>query len=259
MARRKKPSEDESTNENQQQGSDDSFGLPEIEYEPIRRDEPTSSAAEEPTQFQQSEPEPSYEEQPSSVYDREEIRQEESQEESNYTYSSYHREEESSIWPKVLGILFVIIIALGITWYFVIYQPKEKERIAAEETANAARAAELRAKQEEENRIRLQREAAERRRLDSLAAIPKEGSIEVLNERTGRYYVVISSALDRDLLMDYANKLKDDGVSSKIIPPFGKHKVSRIAISEGDSFDDAQAKANALKADYGDGVWVLKY
>lgn len=254
MARRKKQNEEDATNENKDNQSDDSFGLPEIEYEPIRRDEPSETTSETSSSYREPEPEPQAE---STYSSYEERKQEEQGTEESYRYTPYH--EEPSIWPKVLGILFVIVIALGATWYFVIYQPKVKERIAAEQAAAAARESARKAKEEEENRIRLERQAAEQRRLDSLAAIPKEGTIETLSDRTGRYYVVISSALDRDLLMDYAKKLSDQGVSSKIIPPFGKHKVSRIAISEGDSFDAAQAKANELKAQYGDAVWVLKY
>jgi hypothetical protein len=71
--------------------------------------------------------------------------------------------------------------------------------------------------------------------------------------------VVVASAVDVDLLTDYAKKLSEKGVSSKIIPPYGKYKVYRITIDSGDSFAMAQAKADGLKAEYGDAVWVLKY
>jgi len=256
MARRKKQDPEDTSNENKGNESDDSFGLPEIEYEPIRREEPSEPVSDTSSSYSEPAPEPQQEESAYSSYE-ERNQEEQTSNDSSYQYTPEY--EEPSIWPKLLGILLVIVLALGATWYFVVYQPKEKERIAAEQAAAAERESARKAKEEEDNRIRLERQAAEQRRLDSLAAIPKEGTIETLSERTGRYYVVISSALDRDLLMDYAKKLSDQGVSSKIIPPFGKHKVSRITISEGDSFDAAQAKANELKAQYGDGVWVLKY
>lgn len=253
MARRKKQSEEDANNENKANESDDSFGLPEIEYEPIRKDEEVENSSSET----QETPEP--EQQEEQVYSNYESSQQEEQpaEESTYRYSAY--QEESSIWPKVLGILLVIVLALGATWYFVIYQPKEKERIAKEQEAEALRQKALQEQQEKQRLADLERQAAEQRRLDSLAAIPKEGTIETLTDRTGRYYVVVASALDQDLLMDYAKDLSDKGVSSKIIPPFGRHKVSRISIAEGDSFDAAQTIANGLKAEYGDAVWVLKY
>lgn len=250
MAKRDDQNEDDQKDENLNSDSDDSFGLPEIEYQPIqKKEEPVEEPTEEPAEVESSyEPQPYKEEnQPN-------------EEESTYHYRPYE-EEESSIWPKVIGILVVILVALAATWYLVIYQPRqkaeaEKARIEAEQ-----RAAAQKAKEEEENRLRLQRQAAEKRRLDSLEAIknPPAGTIETLSARTGRYYVVIASAIDSDLLMDYAKKLGAKGVSSKIIPPYGKHKVSRITIAEGDSFVDAQAKADALKAEYGDALWVLKY
>ncbi|MBX2966668.1 MAG: SPOR domain-containing protein [Cyclobacteriaceae bacterium] len=258
MARRKKQNEEDAVNENLQNESDDSFGLPEIEYEPIRNDEEVENSTSESTE-ETPEPEPQ-EEQPYAGYESAEQEEEQPVEESTYSYSSY-REEASPVWPKVLGILLVIVLALGATWYFVIYQPKEKERIENERLAEAQRLKALKDKQEQEKLAEQARlaAAAEQRRLDSLAAAPKEGAIETLTDRTGRYYVVVASALDQDLLMDYAKKLSSEGVSSKIIPPFGKHKVSRISIAEGDSFDAAQTTANGLKAEYGDAVWVLKY
>jgi hypothetical protein len=253
MAKRDDQNEDEQKNENLNSDSDDSFGLPEIEYQPIQKKE---EPVEEPAETESAYESQSYDE-PSSSYEEEVAPVEE---EPTYRYKPYE-EEESSIWPKIIGILAVLVVALGATWYFVIYQPKqkaeaEKTRIEAEQ-----RAAAKKAQEEEENRLRLEREAAEKRRLDSLEAIktPPVGNIETLSGRTGRYYVVIASAIDKDLLMDYAKKLSAGGVSSKIIPPYGKHLVSRITIAEGDSFADAQAKADALKAEYGDAVWVLRY
>ena len=71
--------------------------------------------------------------------------------------------------------------------------------------------------------------------------------------------MVISSDIDDDLIMDYAKKLSKKGVSSKIIPPHGKVKFFRLAISEADSYSDAQGKADGLKGDYSDGAWVVKY
>ena len=65
--------------------------------------------------------------------------------------------------------------------------------------------------------------------------------------------------IDDDLLMDYAKKLSAKGVSTKIIPPFGDNKFYRLAIADQDSFALAQSNADAAKADYGAGVWVIKY
>ncbi|NBP68850.1 MAG: hypothetical protein EBU52_08900, partial [Cytophagia bacterium] len=114
----------------------------------------------------------------------------------------------------------------------------------------------------EQERLAQERLEEERRRAQAEAeanAKPKEGSIETLSERTKRYYVVVSSSIDGDLVMDYAKKLSANGVNCKIIPPYGKVKFSRLTIAEGDTYASAQTLADGLKAQYGDGLWVIKY
>ena len=70
---------------------------------------------------------------------------------------------------------------------------------------------------------------------------------------------MVASAVDGDLVMDYAKKLSAKGVSSKIIPPFGKWKFNRISVGDHDSFAAAQSAADAIKPDYGNTVWVIRY
>jgi hypothetical protein len=250
MARRKKTDENQPDSETKA-SSDDTFGLPEINYEPIRRGEPASEP--EPTTEPTPEPIAQYDEAPSA--------EPSDSGEPTSTESEYHYkpvQEPAPQWPKVLAIVLVVVVALGAAYYFLIYQPQQEEK-ARQATIKAQQDKERKAREEEENRARLEREAAERRRLDSLAAIPKTGTIETLEQRTGKYYVVIASAVDVDLLTDYAKKLSEKGVSSKIIPPYGKYKVYRITIDSGDSFAMAQVKADGLKAEYGEALWVLKY
>ena len=75
------------------------------------------------------------------------------------------------------------------------------------------------------------------------------------------YHVVVASAIDDDLLMDYANKLIKQGKNVKIIPPGGKNgKFYRLAVESKETYDDAQASADGMKGgDYGDQLWVMRY
>lgn len=248
MAKRKKPNEDQSDNSENINESDDNFGLPEIEYEPLNREETTidNAAAEEErretVEEQSPEPEPYQAEIP---------------EEKGHEYV-FDEEERPSSAPKIIVGIIVLLVVVAGAWYFAAYLPKKKEleerarqeeqaRIDAARKIDAEKAAEL-AKQERERRI-----------ADSLAnAVPKEGVIEALTGRTGQYYVVVSSDIDDDLIMDYAKKLSKKGVSSKIIPPHGKVKFFRLGVAEAGSYADAQAKADGMKGDYGD-AWVVKY
>ncbi len=255
MARKKKLTEEEiEIANNTANESDDTFGLPEIEYEPLKRDEPVveETVLEEPVVV---------EEETTSYYQQEESTVVEEEEQEQYV-PHYMQEEEASKTPMILGILALVVLAAVAVWFFAFYQPKiklEEERARQEAQVQSDKAKRL----AEEQRVADQDRAnAATRVADSLAAIttPSTGTIEKLSGRSGRYYVVVASAIDDDLIMDYANDLSKKGVSSKIIPPFGKTKFFRIAIDEADTYADAQTHADNKKGgDFGNDVWVVKY
>jgi len=261
MAKRKKTSNEELPEENQgaQSSSDENFGLPEIEYEPLDREVAETS---DETQSAQTEDEKiSNYEDTSSVSGEWRAESEQDSSDSDYTYTPPPPEP---IWPKLLGAILIIVIIGGAVWYFFSYAPAqkaaaEKARMEAEalNAAEAKRIAEAKRAADEKRRL----EEEERRRAEELLAnaTPAEGTIEVLNERTNRYYVVITSAIDGDLAMDYAKRLSKKGVSTKVIPPFGKSKFNRLAIADHATWAEAQANAESVKGEYGDAVWVIKY
>lgn len=253
MAKRKKPNEDQTDNSENINESDDNFGLPEIEYEPLKREETKSE--ETYTHTSSTEEKIDATEEPSSEsteYRPDPI------EERSHEYVFDDNEEKSSA-PKIIGIIVALIVVVGAVWYFMMYLPKKKEveeRARQEEMVRQEAARKI----EADRLAELQRQEREKRIADSLAnAVPKEGAIETLSGRTGLYYVVVSSDIDDDLIMDYAKKLSKKGINSKIIPPHGKVKFFRLAISEADTYADAQGKADGLKGEYTGGAWVVKY
>lgn len=167
------------------------------------------------------------------------------------------------MWPKVLGIVLLLLVLVGGgLWYFLKYKPArdEEARLAAARQA-AADAAFRRDRARADSLAAIERERI-RQINDSLARIPPKpasGTIDTLTGRTGRYYVIVASNIDDDLLMDYARRLSAEGVSSKLIPPHGRVKFYRLAIAEGDTYATAQQTADGMKADYGDGLWVTRY
>lgn len=254
MARRKKPTDDE-TNENlnkSNDSSDDTFGLPDIEYKPLDRVEETTTVVETTTVYSSNEPEPEKQNVVTGEYNQPVVTEE--QPSSEFAFE----EEPAPVWPWVVGILLIVLLAGGAAWYFAIYKPK------AEKDALAALTAE-REKHKQDSirdanaRFNEARLAAEKRKADSLNAIPKTGVFEALTERTGRYYVVVASAVDDDLLVDHAKKLGEKGVSTKLIPPFRKYKFYRLTIADADTFAGAQQIADSKKSEYTDALWVLKY
>jgi hypothetical protein len=146
-------------------------------------------------------------------------------------------------------------------WYFFSYKPKKDAEEKAQQELAMKQAAEKREQDRIAAELKEQQLAEERRVADSLAnaMTPKEGIVETLSERTGRYYVVVASAIDDDLLMDNAQKISKNGAHVRIIPPYRNVKFFRLTVEDGDTFADAQAKADNLKGEYGDGVWVIKY
>jgi len=211
--------------------------LPDIEYKPLEELD-SSKSKEEPTPVEQ------------------ETTQSYSKETASEPNPAYYEEEESS--SGVSGVIIALIIGVILVGGFLAYQymwlpKKEKARLALLEEKRKVKekvTADSLARVAEEERLKL--EAAAK-------AKPAEGTIETLADRTGHYYVVVSSSVDGDLAMDRAKKLSAEGKSSKIIPPFGKWKYYRLCIGDFDSFASAQSSADASKADYGDALWVMKY
>jgi hypothetical protein len=248
MARRKKPDEgqpSDNANENQNQNADDTFGLPEIDYKPLNREQAPEPAPESSSATSQNQ---TYKE-----MEREEVQQNEYSQNQN-TY--YDDDDNGSPWPKILGVLAILILVGGAVWYFGFERPA---KLKAEQAQKELEDAEAK-KREQDQLAEQTRLENERRVTDSLAAIsnPATGAIDTLTERTGRYYVIVASAIDGDLLVDYARKLTPKGVSPKLIPPYGNVKFFRLAVAEGDTYTATQATADALKAEYND-AWVIKY
>jgi hypothetical protein len=271
--------------------NDDTFGLPEVEYQPLKREEPEKTeepvSQDEPieppvereapevvvvNETQQDVPEP----EPAPAQDRSFEFKDSVHEDSNkedrfeqperyqdvhqpYTPTYNYKDDNAQVWPKVIVIFLVLaLIGIGI-WYFAIYRPNQ---LAKEEQDRK----ELLAIQEEARKKEADRQAAKQKEDEQKAAAalpppaPAVGTIETLSGRSGRYYVVIASSIDGDLIMDYAKKLSGNGVSTKIIPPFGKSSFHRLAVADGDTYQMTQARADELKGgDYGDKLWVVKY
>ena len=240
MAKRKKTNEDLPSENQETNDASDSFGLPDIEYKPLDKVEEVVVETEKPIVVQK--PQPSFketnmsnEEQPQVVFE----------------------EEEKSNSSLVIGLVIVVVIALaGYLVYKYVYVPRQlaqQEQLEKDAAAKRLAAAEEARIAKEEEAARLAAEEAAKN------VKPAIGTIETLSARTGRYYVVISSAVDDDLIMDRAKTISPKGVSTKIIPPFSKWKFFRLTIGDYDTYAIAQTNADAAKAEYGSGVWVIKY
>ncbi|HNP17671.1 MAG TPA: hypothetical protein PKL31_04480 [Fulvivirga sp.] len=226
--------------------ADDSFGLPDVDYQPLdeSEEEPDKSSDDFSSESEESV-------------------NEDAKVESTYIPGSYTPpQQESSNGGKIFALILVLLLVGAGIWYFGFYAPAQKiEKARIEKQKQEAETARIAAeKRAEEERLAQQAADREAERLAAEeAAKPKIGTVETITGRTGRYYVVIASVIDGDLAMDYANKLKKTGVSLQIIPPFGKSKFHRVAVDNLDSWAAAENRANEMKSEYGENVWVIKY
>jgi hypothetical protein len=221
---------------------DDSFGLPDLNYKPL-------------------EPKP---ETPPKTEKKPETTSGKTQSPGNPTRivpkaGGPLAEEEKSNTSIIVGILVPILILVGGYFGYVYLYKKPKEKAAKELAAKA----ELEKKKKAEEAARLaklrEEEEARRREEEAKNAKPAVGTIEVLSAGTGRYYVCAASSLDDDLIMDEAQRMSVKGISTKIIPPFGKWKFYRLTISDFETLALAQANADETKAEYGGQLWIVRY
>lgn len=228
--------DDEKSNEEKTNSSDENFGLPDLELKPL--EDAAAKTAGSSGQYTS----------PADTGGS-----------GTSTSGDYGVDEAKSKAPLILTIVIVLVVAItGYLIYNFVYVPRAEEKAKKEALARQEAAR----RKAEEERLAKEKAAAEeqRRREEELAnAKPAVGTIEVLNARTRRYYVIICSDVDDDLLMDYAKKLTATGLNLKVIPPYGGKQFHRLAIADHDTFALAQANADASKATYGTGVWVLKY
>lgn len=225
---------------------DDTFGLPDLNYKPLEpKKEASKPPVSAPPKTEQKTTTTQTRIQPQNIGGVKPPARPEPQGTSN-----------SSV---IIGILVPIFILVGayVGYVYLFQKPKEK---AAAELAAKVKADKEAAQKAEQERLAKEREAEEARRREAeLKATPPIGTIETLSGRTGRWYVVVSSSVDDDLVMDEAQRMSQKGVSTKIIPPYGKWKYFRLTISDHDTFDLAQESANQKKGELGDGLWVMKY
>lgn len=243
---------------------DDNFGLPEPDFVPL--------------EDLDSKPSSGYAESTSGNFSSEQVNQSPSEEEvvfandpeqestdsPRYTYggnggntgqSSYSRNDFDDDSGKKLKVILavllpVILLTAGYLVYEYWYAGPSRQALEIE------KALEL------ESKARKEKEAAISKTevpVIEVPVIPETGTIDTITMPTGKFFVVAHSSIDGDLIMDRAKVLSAQGVSTVIIPPFGRWKFYRLAITNDQTFPLAQEKAEQLKEKYGKDLWVMRY
>ena len=166
------------------------------------------------------------------------------------TPGRYNPEPDPEYRSSGLTIIFIILFLLAgvfLVYWFVIRKPHPKEKIVAQDTTAVQAPKDSLASLESVKK-------------DTVPLQPAVGEISTINEKTGRYYVVISSSVDSDLANDYATKLSHKGVNCKIIPPVTVKKgFYKLSVADFGTLNEAKSKVEELKGTYGNEIRVLKF
>jgi len=237
--------------------SDDSFGLPEIELVPLAEQDAQSQPYNQ-VPFQDGQQQESYDQQPYQYDQQPDAAYSDDIPPNNQNFENEMDEKEPSKKRTVMVLSVIAVILLlgggGYLLYNYVWIPRQEK---AKQELLARQAEELRKQQEEAERKRLEEE----QRLKSEEAKPVGvGTIETLEGRTGRYYVIVTSNIDVDLMTDYAKKLSKNGISTKIIKPGSHKRFYMLAVSDFEELEKARIALNELKSEYSDkALWVVKY
>ena len=239
MARKKKPEDEPEENSDANTGNDDTFGLPEIEYQPINRDTPVNRDTTPPPDVATPEPEPAKaqsesqytEEQPltNTPMEREEVRQTE------YNTTYYEEDEGNSPWPKILGIAALLLIIGAAGWYFGWKKPKEDAARLKAQEEERARVDSTRREQDRLNAEQTRIAEENQRRADSLRDLIAPADKIIDFSVVGFLIVVCVTVRFLALCIDYLIRFRISGVRiNRLIPFLAENKNELTQLRVGD-------------------------
>jgi cell division septation protein DedD len=167
----------------------------------------------------------------------------------------------------IIGTVVILIIAASLAYFNGMFGEGEKE-VAKTETPKRQPPKETKPKEEKpavaQSEGETKKEAAKQtsKPVEQPVAKPsptQAGTVNQLEQRTGKAYVVIASFVDGDMALDHANDLAGKGKSPYIIPPFNNGLYYRVAIAEFPTFADASQNIGRYKEEFGQDIWTLRY
>jgi hypothetical protein len=175
------------------------------------------------------------------VYDEDPVTGEEEEYKSSY-YEEEYGQKKSPVGWIVFGVLALILIIAAVIWFMkgepepapVVVAPKVVEEVIEEPEPVV-----------EEVTV--------------VEEVAQQPGVYEINQPTGRYYVIVASSVDFDLVHDYAEKLAKKGMVCEILAPRGNKLFHRLSVANYVSLNDASLKSEQLKSSMGEGVWVIRY
>lgn len=160
-----------------------------------------------------------------------------------------YEEKKNPVAGFIVGLIFLLLIAGGVYWYFFLYNPGSETIETFPEQTFETTPEPIVPAVEEEPVIEEPVTPAE----------PVKGSLFTISSASGSYYVVVGSFIDDDLAKDHSERLNVAGTNTFIIEPYANNRYYRLAVGNFDTWSQAAQKMQELKTTFGEEIWVLKY
>lgn len=230
--------------EKQSGNQDDEFGLPEVRLQPRK---PASNSVTGQDHSTQGLPGPVVTTSDSSGTNHPSSNDDSGGGSSSDSVRAESGWEPSGV-PRLLYILIPILtILLALKGYFYLHVAPEKVSDLEKTPPTEVVPTEIPAK------------AEEKEKQQSEPIKPAKPVAVILSEPTGRFHVVIKSALDKEFILKEAEKLNADGIECLVIPASATSPSNRLVLFSTEDLRQAQLKADSLRPSFGAGLWVLKY
>lgn len=219
--------QDQEKHPSNQTDDQEDFGLPEVNYNPVERENEVPPSFEAPTY--------------------------------------YAEEEEEDEGPKrgwilttvigffvLVGVVIYLFVFGGLEQIASVFRDEPQPPVTTQVPKQQAPAPQNEVVEEPEPYV-----AEEVVEVNPLA--PYEG-ISTIGSPTGLSYIVIASFVDGDLANDFAMKMQAREVGVKIIQPTQRSPLQhRVAVAEFNSFEEAMQQLQAFRQEYSESAWVLKF
>lgn len=87
----------------------------------------------------------------------------------------------------------------------------------------------------------------------------ERGTLDVIDSRTGRTYVIVGSFFDEDLARDYAAELGKQGINTTLLMPASGKSFYRLSVADFDTITEAINNLDDYRATYGISLWIIRY
>ncbi|MGK7393658.1 MAG: SPOR domain-containing protein [Candidatus Cyclobacteriaceae bacterium M3_2C_046] len=220
---------DSDYNRNKEENDADDFGLPDVSYDPMEKDQSEDDFKNENENYK---------------------------EERYFSNPSYNENKGGSKAGAIIAFLLVFLGVLFAVYWFLFRDTTEPVESTTTEVVQEP--VEQPVIQEPEPQVQ-NTEPVEEPVEETTPATPETGEMTTISSPTGRYYIVVGSFIDDDLAMDLGNQLAAKGMNSYLIEPSGDNKFYRLGLGNFDSWNQALNRLEDLKTTFDNEIWVLKF